>query len=103
MTDMPSGKAKGGVARAEALNSDQRKEIARKAADARWGHQTDAPLRKAVVPLREGDLTLTFPAAMSSTSVKMATSHINLILEETRAQAEERERRQGSEGGDGTK
>jgi hypothetical protein len=93
MTDKPSGKARGGVARAEALSPDQRKEIAQKAAAARWnppGLSTD--FRKAVVPLREGDLTLTFPSSMSSTSVKMATTHINLILEETRTQAEERER-----------
>lgn len=35
-----SGKAKGGLARAVALSSDQRKEIARKAASARWSGET---------------------------------------------------------------
>lgn len=33
------GSAKGGKARAESLSSDKRKEIAKKAADARWGKQ----------------------------------------------------------------
>lgn len=37
-----SGRAKGGIARAKALSSSKRKEIARKAAKARWG---DAPLQ----------------------------------------------------------
>ena len=35
--DEPIGRAKGGVARAEALTSDERATIAKKAAAARWG------------------------------------------------------------------
>ena len=53
MAEEPSGKAKGGLARAEALSPDQRIEIARKAALARWDNDLpkaefgapDRPLR----------------------------------------------------------
>ncbi len=37
MTDEPIGRAKGGIARAAALSNDRRQEIARRAAQARWG------------------------------------------------------------------
>ncbi len=37
MTDEPIGRAKGGIARAAALSDDRRQEIARRAAQARWG------------------------------------------------------------------
>jgi hypothetical protein len=37
MSDQPTGKAKGGIARAEALSPEQRRQIALKAAEARWG------------------------------------------------------------------
>jgi hypothetical protein len=37
--DEPTGRAKGGVARAEALSAEERREIAKKAATARWGHK----------------------------------------------------------------
>jgi P63C domain len=37
MSDDPIGRAKGGVARAAALSDDRRQEIARRAAQARWG------------------------------------------------------------------
>jgi hypothetical protein len=42
MSDEATGKAKGGIARAEALTPEQRSEIARTAAEARWGPR---PLR----------------------------------------------------------
>jgi hypothetical protein len=35
----PTGRAKGGAARAEALSPEERREIAKKAAAARWGHR----------------------------------------------------------------
>ena len=37
MAEELKGKAKGGLARAAALSSEEKKQIARKAADARWG------------------------------------------------------------------
>lgn len=49
--DEGQGKAKGGFARARALSTDRRREIARKAADARWGD--DAP-----VATHDGDLQI---------------------------------------------
>jgi hypothetical protein len=39
MQDEPVGRARGGVARAEALTSEQKREIAKKAAVARWGYK----------------------------------------------------------------
>lgn len=36
MTDEPTGKARGGIARSESLTADRRTDIARKAAQARW-------------------------------------------------------------------
>jgi hypothetical protein len=44
MPDKPEGKAKGGFARAEVLSPAERREIAKKAAEARWG---DKPLPRA--------------------------------------------------------
>ena len=37
MVDEPTGRAKGGIARAAALSDDRKQEIARRAAQARWG------------------------------------------------------------------
>ena len=56
MADEPTGKAKGGLARAEALSSDERKQIARRAADVRWG--TDIPQATHDGPLKIGDAEL---------------------------------------------
>jgi P63C domain len=56
LTDEPIGKAKGGVARAAALSSEERQQIARKAADARWG--TDIPQATHDGPLRIGNIEL---------------------------------------------
>lgn len=41
MNDEPTGRAKGGHARAVKLSAENRTEIARKAAEARWGDDTD--------------------------------------------------------------
>src|ERR1700691_4932417 len=51
MTDEPVGRAKGGVARAEALSPEQRSEIATKAAKARWAETLPRAIRM-------GDLNL---------------------------------------------
>ena len=40
--DEPSGRAKGGHARAASMSADRRREIARKAAAARWGSKQPA-------------------------------------------------------------
>src|SRR5438309_11804575 len=42
MSDEVTGKAKGGLARAEALSPEQRRRIAVKAAEARWGKPSRA-------------------------------------------------------------
>jgi len=39
MQDEPTGRARGGIARAEALSPEQKREIAKKAAAARWGYK----------------------------------------------------------------
>jgi hypothetical protein len=61
--------------------------------DARTG--TPPPVRgnrQAVFPLLEGDVTLTFPSALSSRSATTLASYINLFLEQARQAAEARER-----------
>jgi hypothetical protein len=54
--------------------------------------QPPVGMRQAVFPLLEGDVTLSFPAAMSSASAKALASYITLFLEQARLQAEGRER-----------
>jgi hypothetical protein len=67
MSDGPSGKVKGGVARAEALSPHERKEIARKAADARWG--SDIPQATHDGSLKIGDNELV--AAVLANGVRL--------------------------------
>ena len=55
MTKTAQGKAKGGFARAEKLSPEERKEIARAAAQARWATSSDGEIPEA---LYEGVLTL---------------------------------------------
>lgn len=55
MTTDPT-KAKGGKARAAVLSKDQREEIARKAAEARWG--SDVEIAKRFGELKIGDITI---------------------------------------------
>jgi hypothetical protein len=55
VTEKPAGKA-GGDARAAALSANERKEIARKAADARWG--TNIPQATHDGPLKIGEIEL---------------------------------------------
>src|ERR1700730_15657349 len=54
--DEVTGKAKGGVARAEALSPDKRKEIAKKAAATRW--DDSIPEATHIGELKIGDLSL---------------------------------------------
>jgi hypothetical protein len=54
--EQSTGKAKGGFARAEALSSDRRAEIAREAAKARWGDGTPKATHDG--PLTVGDVNL---------------------------------------------
>jgi hypothetical protein len=54
--DEPSGKAKGGIARAKSLSPKRRKDIAKKAASARWDHET--PTATHIGELEIGDLKL---------------------------------------------
>ena len=59
MNDEITGKAKGGVARAEALSSEERKEIGRKGAAARWDNTLPTAICGSIDrPLRIGDLEL---------------------------------------------
>ena len=51
MSETPTGKAAGGHARAEALSAKERREIAKKAALARWGDRTPTATH-------EGDLAI---------------------------------------------
>jgi len=53
-----TGRAKGGMARAESLTKNQRKEIARKAASARWDKANDIPMAEYTGELRIGDAVL---------------------------------------------
>lgn len=52
---MPTGRAKGGAARAANLSSEQKSEIARKGAVARWGDQSKLPQATHMGELRIGD------------------------------------------------
>jgi len=49
-------------------------------------------MRHAIFPLLEGDVTLSFPVAMSPASAKALALYIKLFLEQSQSQAEERER-----------
>jgi hypothetical protein len=52
----PTGKAKGGLARAATLSAEEKRQIARKAADARWG--INIPQATHDGPLKIGDIEL---------------------------------------------
>ena len=49
-------------------------------------------MRQAVFPLLEGDVTLSFPVAMSPASAKALALYIKLFLEQSQSNTEERER-----------
>src|SRR5690349_13001397 len=53
---VPDRRSKGGVARALALTPDQRAEIAKKAADARWSGTIPQALREGVLKIGEVDI-----------------------------------------------
>lgn len=56
VTSKTQNKAKGGRARADALTDDQRKEIAKKAADARWGSEVEIAKRAGTLDI--GDISI---------------------------------------------
>lgn len=56
MNDLSSGKAKGGVARALALTKEERAEIAKKAAEARWGGDVEVAKRAGEIVI--GDISI---------------------------------------------
>src|ERR1043165_4689732 len=53
-----TGRAKGGVARAGALSKTRRKEIAQRAASARWDKANDIPMAEHIGELKIGDAVL---------------------------------------------
>lgn len=65
------GKAAGGVARAESLTAEQRKEIAQKAAKKRWEEKKDMPRAAFVGTLTIGDLS--FPCSVLSDGTRVLT------------------------------
>lgn len=82
---------KGGKARARNMTPEERSEAARNAVKSRWEKASTANIRKAVFPIREGEVTFTFPNNMSSNSAIAVTSYFNLMMEQLASQAEERE------------
>jgi hypothetical protein len=68
----PVGRAKGGKARAEALTPDERREIARKGALARWGDKaTDLPRAAYIGTLTIADMS--FPCSVLSDGTRILT------------------------------
>lgn len=65
--EMPTGKAKGGLARKAALSPDERKAIASKAASARWNVEADVAARSGT--LKIGDLSV--PCAVLSDGTRV--------------------------------
>jgi hypothetical protein len=70
MSEEVGGKAKGGHARAEALSSEQRSEIARKGAMARWGNE-EIPRAEYTGELKIGDMV--FPCSVLSDGTRILT------------------------------
>jgi len=64
-----SGRAKGGVARAETLAPERRTEISRKAAQARWDKANDIPMAEYIGELKIGDATLSAAVLPDGTRV----------------------------------
>ena len=69
--DGVTGRAKGGVARAEALSEDERKAIGRKAAAARWDKAKDIPKADYSGELKIGDMV--FPCSVLSDGTRILT------------------------------
>ena len=65
------GRAKGGVARAEALSPEQRQEISRKAAAARWDNVRDIPRAEYLGELKIGDMAI--PCSVLSDGTRILT------------------------------
>jgi hypothetical protein len=69
MNGSSEGKAKGGFARAQSLTPKQRKEIAKKAAEVRWGDNIPKAIKEAT--LKIGDLEI--PCAVLEDGTRMLT------------------------------
>jgi hypothetical protein len=65
------GKARGGIARAEALSPEQRQEISRKAATARWDNVRDIPRAEYLGELKIGEMAL--PCSVLSDGTRILT------------------------------
>ena len=68
---LPDGKARGGYARAEALTPEERSEIARRAASARWDTENGLPKAEYVGELKIGDMV--FPCSVLSDGTRILT------------------------------
>lgn len=66
-----TGRAKGGLARAEALTPKERKDISRKAAAARWDKERDIPRSEYPGELKIGDMI--FPCSVLSDGTRILT------------------------------
>ena len=65
------GRAKGGVARAEALSPEERQKISRKAATARWDNVRDIPKAEYLGELKIGDMAI--PCSVLSDGTRILT------------------------------
>lgn len=89
----PVGKSKGGVARAKALSSEDRRAIASKAAKERWA----APLAEYVGSLTLGDLVIPCAVLSDGTRVLTETDFMNSMgMYRSGALSVRRERNEGS-------
>jgi len=92
--DEISGKAKGGIARAKSLTPEQRSEIARKAAAARWNDElTEAVCGSPDSPLRIGDIEIECYVLEDGTSVLTQATFLEALGRHRKANV----RREGEE------
>jgi hypothetical protein len=96
---------KGGKARARNMTPEERSEAARNAVKSRWqkakGAESSADastsnIRKAVFPIREGEVTFIFPNNMSSNSAIAVTSYFNLMMDQLVNPTKDQELEQGA-------
>jgi hypothetical protein len=95
--ETPSGKAKGGVARAEVLTPERRKEISRLAARARWDFRTPTALKTGV--LRIGDMEIACAVLPDGTRV-LSERALSRALGAKRGGSHWRRKRAGEAGAD---
>ena len=71
LADAPTGKAKGGVARAAALSSEERRSIAQQAALARWGDKDNLSKAAYLGEMKIGDMI--FPCSVLTDGTRILT------------------------------